>query len=56
MTQMMLGKYQGDHALLIVQQGPHALSISLEAQPPETPASVQPKLMAVARAALARLR
>ncbi|MEP7281434.1 MAG: hypothetical protein ABI696_05600 [Rubrivivax sp.] len=56
MTHMMLGKYQGNHALLIVHQGQHALGISLEAEAPETPESVQPKLMSVARAALARLR
>lgn len=55
LTHMMLGKYQGDHALLVVRKGPHAMGISLEAKTPETPQAVEPKLMTVAKAALARL-
>ncbi len=54
-TVMNLGKYQGNHALLVVRKGAHAMSVSLEAKEPETPQSVQPKLLAVAKAALARL-
>jgi hypothetical protein len=55
-TAWMGNKYQGNHAVLVVRQGVHTMGISLEAQGAETPQSVQPKLVTVARAALAKLR
>lgn len=55
MSHMMLGKYQGNHALLVVRKGEHVMGISLEAKEPETPQGVEPKLITVAKAALARL-
>jgi hypothetical protein len=55
-THMMLGKYQGNHALLVVRKGEHTMGMSLEAKGPETPQSVEPKLMTLAKAALAKLR
>lgn len=54
-THMMLGKYQGDHALMVVRKGAHTMGISLEAKAPETPQSLQPKLTTIAKAALAKL-
>lgn len=54
-TAMMGNKYQGNHALLVVRKGPHTMGISLQAEGAETPQSVQPKLMTVAKAALAKL-
>jgi hypothetical protein len=55
LTHMLLGEYQGDHAMLVVRNGAHTVSISLEAKKPQTPQSVESKLMAVAKAALAKL-
>jgi hypothetical protein len=55
MTHMMLGKYQGNHALLTVRKGEHVMGISLEAKESETPQAVEPKLITVAKTALARL-
>jgi hypothetical protein len=55
LTHMMLGKYQGDHALMVVRKGAHTMGISLEAKPPETPPSLQPKLTTIAKAALSKL-
>lgn len=48
-------QYQGNHAVLVIRKGVHTVGISLEAQGKETPESIQPKLMTVAKAALARL-
>jgi hypothetical protein len=55
MTHMMLGKYQGNHAMLVVHKGEHVMGISLEANEPETPQAIEPKLMTVAKAAVDRL-
>jgi hypothetical protein len=55
-TAWMGNKYQGNHAVLVIRKGVHTMGISLEAQGTETPQSVQPKLMTVAKAALARLQ
>jgi hypothetical protein len=49
-------KYEGNHAVLVVRQGVHTMAVSLEAQGTETPQSLQPKLTAMAKTALARLR
>lgn len=54
-TAIMGDKYQGNHGLLVVRKGAHTLGISLQAEGAETPQSVQPKLLTVAKAALARL-
>lgn len=54
-TAWMGNQYQGNHAVLVVRKGPHTLGISLQAEGAETPQSVQPKLMTVAKAALAKL-
>jgi hypothetical protein len=54
-TAWMGNKYQGNHAVLVVRKGVHTIGISLEAQGGQTPQSVQPTLMTVAKAALARL-
>jgi hypothetical protein len=54
-TAWMGNQYQGNHAVLVIRKGTHTMGISLEAQGTETPQSVQPKLMTVAKAALARL-
>jgi hypothetical protein len=48
-------QYQGNHAVLVVRKGAHTVGISLKTEGTETPPSVQPKLMAVAKAALAKL-
>lgn len=48
-------QYQGNHAVLVVRKGAHTIGISLRAEGTETPQSVQPKLMPVAKAALAKL-
>jgi hypothetical protein len=55
-TAWMGNKYQGNHAVLVVRKGVHTMGVSLEAEGAETPQSVQPKLMTVAKAALAKLR
>jgi len=54
-TAWMGNQYQGNHAVLVIRKGVHTMGISLEAEQPETPQSVQPRLMTVAKAALARL-
>jgi hypothetical protein len=54
-TAWMGNQYQGNHAVLVIRKGAHTMGVSLEAKPPETPQSVQPKLMTVAKAALAQL-
>jgi hypothetical protein len=54
-TAWMGNQYQGNHAVLVIRKGAHTMGISLEAQGAETPPSVQPKLMVVAKAALAKL-
>jgi hypothetical protein len=55
-TAIMGNKYQGNHALLVVRKGPHTMGMTLEAKEPETPQSVRPKLVTIAKAALAKLR
>lgn len=54
-TAWMGNKYQGNHAVLVVRKGAHTMGISLQAEGADTPQSVQPKLMTVAKAALAKL-
>ena len=54
-TAWMGNQYQGNHAVLVIRKGVHTMGISLEAKPPETPPSVQPQLITVAKAALAKL-
>jgi hypothetical protein len=54
-TAWMGNQYQGNHAVLVVRKGVHTMGISLQAEGGETPQSVQPKLIAVAKAALAKL-
>ena len=54
-TAWMGDKYQGNHAVLVVRKGAHTMAISLQTEGAETPQSVQPKLMTVAKAALAKL-
>lgn len=54
-TAWMGNQYQGNHAVLVVRKGAHTMGISLQAEGAETPQSVQPKLMTVAKAALAKL-
>jgi hypothetical protein len=54
-TAWMGNQYQGNHAVLVVRKGVHTMGISLKAEGAETPQSVQPKLMTVAKAALAKL-
>jgi hypothetical protein len=55
-TAIMGNKYQGNHAMLVVRKGPHTMGMTLEATEPETPQSVRPKLVTIAKAALAKLR
>ena len=54
-TAWMGNKYQGNHAVLVVRKGAHTMGISLQAEGADTPQSVQPKLMTVAKAALTKL-
>ena len=54
-TAWMGNQYQGNHAVLVVRKGAHTMGISLKTEGAETPKSVQPKLMTVAKAALAKL-
>ena len=54
-TAWMGNQYQGNHAVLVVRKGAHTMGISLQAEGGETPQSVQPKLMTVAKAALTKL-
>jgi hypothetical protein len=54
-TAWMGNQYQGNHAVLVVRKGAHTMGISLQAEGSETPQSIQPKLMTVAKAALAKL-
>jgi hypothetical protein len=49
-------QYEGNHAILVAHQGVHTVAVSLEAQGSETPQSLQPRLTAMAKAALAKLR
>ena len=49
-------QYEGNHAILVVHQGAHTMAVSLEAEGKETPQSLQPRLTALAKAALAKLR
>lgn len=44
------------HAVLVVRQGPHTMAVSLVAQKAQTPQSLQPQLMTMAKTALAKLR
>jgi hypothetical protein len=44
------------HAVLVVRRGPHTMAVSLEALKPQTPQSLQPMLMSMAKTALAKLR
>jgi hypothetical protein len=55
-TAIMGNKYQGNHAMLVVRKGAHTMGMTLEAKEPETPQSVRPKLVTIAKAALAKLR
>jgi hypothetical protein len=55
-TVYMGNQYQGNHAVLVVRKDAHTMGISLEAEKGETPQSVRPKLMTVAKAAVAKLR
>jgi hypothetical protein len=55
-TALLGDKYQGNHALLVVRKGVHTMGMTLEAKEPETPQSVRPKLVTIAKAALAKLR
>jgi hypothetical protein len=55
-TAWMGNQYQGNHAVLVVRKGLHTMGISLQTEGSETPQSVQPKLLPVAKAALARLQ
>jgi len=55
-TAIMGNKYQGNHVLLVVRKGLHTMGMTLEAKEPETPQSVRPKLVTIAKAALAKLR
>lgn len=48
-------QYEGNYAVLVVHQGAHTLALALEAQGSEAPPSLQPKLVAMAKAALPRL-
>jgi hypothetical protein len=49
-------KHEGTHAVLVVRQGVHTLAVALETEGAETPQSLQPKLMAMAKLAIGRLR
>ena len=48
-------KYEGNYAVLVVHQGTHTLALAIEAQGNESPPSLQPKLLAMAKTALPRL-
>ena len=48
-------KHRGQHAVLVVRKGPHTMAARLQAEGNETPQSLQPKLMTMAKAAAARL-
>jgi hypothetical protein len=49
-------KHEGRYAVLVVRQGVHTMAVALETQANETPQSLQPKLMTMAKTALAKLR
>lgn len=48
-------QYEGQYGVLVVSRGQHTLAVALETEKAETPQSLQPKLIAVAKAAIARL-
>ena len=48
-------KYEGNYAVLVVHQAAHTVALALEAQGSESPPSLQPKLVAMAKTALPRL-
>jgi len=48
-------QYEGNYAVLVVHQGAHTLALAVEAEGKETPPSLQPKLVAMAKTALPRL-
>ncbi len=48
-------QYQGEYAILVVRQGVHTLAVNLEAGRNEKANTLQPKLEALAKAALPRL-
>jgi len=48
-------EYEGRYEMLVVKKGPHTVAIALEAQKNESTESLQPKVMALAKMALARL-
>ena len=49
-------QYEGNYAVLVVHRGAHTVAFAIEAQGTETPQSLQPKLLALAKAGLAKLR
>lgn len=50
-----LNEYQGEYAILVVRQGVHTLAVQLRAEGKEKVNALQPKLVALAKAALPRL-
>jgi len=44
------------HAMLVVRQGQHTVAVSLTARKTESPQALQPKLIAMAKTALAKLK
>lgn len=48
-------EYEGRYQILVVKKGAHTVAIALEAQKNESTESLQPKVMALAKIALARL-
>jgi hypothetical protein len=48
-------EYEGRYQMLVVKKGAHTFAIALEAQKNESTESLQPKVMALAKMALARL-
>jgi len=51
-----LTPHEGRYQILVVKKGVHTVAITLEAQKDESTESLQPKVMALAKMALARLR
>jgi hypothetical protein len=50
-----LTPHEGRYQILVVKKGVHTVAIALEAQKDESTESLQPKVMARAKMALARL-
>jgi hypothetical protein len=54
-TAWLGNRYQGNHAVLVIRKNAHTMGISLQTEGTESPQALQPTLMTIAKAALAKL-